>query len=112
VRPRFIQTPAPVVLAAVPDPRRRPSDGAIVEASVLARVLGMRVLALDATVVLVPAQVRTPSPEVQDPGARTIARTSGLAPTGSGVAGARLAEAVRSINEGAELLAQARRNGA
>ncbi len=83
----------------------------LVEASVLARVLGMRVLSLDATVVVVPAQVGTLSPGLQDP-TPTVARSSRVAPARSRVAGPRLAEAVRSINEGAELLAQARRNGA
>ena len=56
-----------------------------------ARLLGIPLLRLDATVVLLPAAVKAPS--------------SALA------AGNGLAEAVRSINDGAEVLAQVRRNG-
>jgi hypothetical protein len=49
------------VLTAVPDRRRRPSDGLVVEASIAARVVGFRLLTLDATVVFVPADVTAPS---------------------------------------------------
>lgn len=78
------------------DRRRRLSDGALVEASILARVLGIRLLTLDATVVVVPADV----PPAVSPRARS-----------SPAVGRGLADAVRSINEGAELLADARHNG-
>ena len=80
----------PVALTAV-DPNRRLSEGALAQASVRARLLGIRLLRLDATVVLMPAAITAPS--------------SALA------AGNGLAEAVRSINDGAEVLAQMRRNG-
>jgi hypothetical protein len=82
----------------------------LVEASIVARVLGIRLLTLDATVVLVPADVQAPSAARGDASARTTARPSGI-PARSGAAGLGLADAVRSINEGAELLAEARRNG-
>jgi hypothetical protein len=85
---------SPLVLKAVPDRRRRVSDGVLVEASILARLLGIRLLTLDLTLVLVPADVSAPSPQP--------ARTG---------AGRGLAHAVRSINEGAQLLAESRRNG-
>jgi hypothetical protein len=81
----------PVALTAVVDPSRHLSEGALVQASVRARLLGIPLLRLDATVVLMPAAIRAPS--------------SALA------AGNGLAEAVRSINDGAEVLAQVRRNG-
>lgn len=84
-------THAPVALTAAVDPSRRLSEGGLVQASVRARLLGIPLLRLDATVVLMPTAVRT--------------RSSPLA------AGDGLAEAVRSINDGAELLAQVRRNG-
>jgi hypothetical protein len=88
---RDVRTQAPVALAAAVDPSRRLSEGALVQASVRARLLGIPLLRLDATVVLMPAAIRAPS--------------SALA------AGDGLAEAVRSINDGAEVLAQVRRNG-
>jgi hypothetical protein len=81
----------PVALTAAVDPSRHLSEGALVQASVRARLLGIPLLRLDATVVLTPAAIRAPS--------------SALA------AGNGLAEAVRSINDGAEVLAQVRRNG-
>ena len=84
-------TQAPIALAAAVDPRRHLSEGALVQASVRARLLGIPLLRLDATVVLMPAAITAPS--------------SALA------AGNGLAEAVRSINDGAEVLAQVRRSG-
>lgn len=85
---RGVGTPAPVALTAAVDPSRRLSEGALVQASVRARLLGIPLLRLDATVVLMPSAITAP--------------TSALA-TGNG-----LAEAVRSINDGAEVLAQVR----
>jgi len=86
-----IKTSAPVALSAAVDPSRRLSEGALVHASVRARLLGIPLLRLDATVALMPAAI--------------TARSSALA------AGNGLAEAVRSINDGAEVLAELRRNG-
>ncbi len=79
----------------------------MVEASILARVLGIRFLTLDATVVLVPADGGVPLSAPHDPSRGTAARVG--VPRSLG-AGRRLGEAVRSLNEGAELLAQARRS--
>jgi hypothetical protein len=87
---RGLGASAPPPLTAAVDRRRRLSEGALVQASVRARLLGVPLLRLDATVVLMPAGITAPS---------------ALA-TGNG-----LAEAVRTINEGAEVLAEARRNG-
>jgi hypothetical protein len=106
VAPRAVA--APVVLIPAPDRRRRLSDGALVEASIRARLLGIPLLRLDATVVLVPAEITAPSSAPHEL-ART--RSFGVPPTRSGAAGRGLAEAVRSINEGAEVLAEVRRNG-
>jgi hypothetical protein len=77
----------------------------------MARLLGIRLLTLDATVVFVPAEVTAPSSAPHDSPTRTPARFSGVPPAQSGTVGRGLADAVRSINEGAELLAEARRNG-
>jgi pyridoxal biosynthesis lyase PdxS len=95
------------VLAAVPDRRRRPSDGIVVEASILARVLGARLLTLDATVVVAPADVTARSSAPRDSQALTPARSVGVPPA----RGRGLAEAVRSIDEGAAILAETRRTG-
>jgi hypothetical protein len=86
-----VRTPPPVGLTAAVDPSRRLSEGALVQASVRARLLGIPLLRLDATIALMPAAITAPS--------------SSLA------AGNGLAEAVRSINDGAEILAQVRPNG-
>ena len=79
-----------VALTAAVDRSRRLSEGALVQASVRARLFRIPLLRLDATVVLMPAAI-----------------TSSSALT----AGHSLAEAVRSINDGAEVLAEVRRNG-
>jgi hypothetical protein len=79
------------VTAAV-DRGRRLAEGSLVQASVRARLLGIPLLRLDATVLLAPATI-TPSSS---------------APIGGGNS---LTEAVRNINEGAEILAQVRRDG-
>jgi hypothetical protein len=78
----------PVALAAAVDPSRRLSEGGLVQASVRARLLGIPLLRLDATIALMPAAITTPSSRL--------------------AAGEGLAEAVRSINDGAETLAQVR----
>lgn len=88
---RGVGAPHALALTAAVDPSRRLSEGALVQASVRARLLGIPLLRLDATVVLMPAAITGPS--------STLASGSGLA------------EAVRSINDGAEVLAQVRRNG-
>jgi hypothetical protein len=83
---------------------RRPSDGLLIKAFVVARLLGIRLLTIDATVALAPARPTTPP----------IPPGPGPAPTGmparSGAVGGDLADAVRNIDEGARLLAEARRD--
>jgi hypothetical protein len=86
-----VRTRPPVGLTATVDPSRRLSEGALVQASVRARLLGIPLLRLDATIALMPAAI--------------------TAPSSSFAAGNGLAEAVRSINDGAEILAQVRPNG-
>jgi hypothetical protein len=71
--------------------RGKLSEGALVHASVRARLLGLPLLRLDAAVVLMPAEVSVASPPA--------------------AAGNGLTDALRSINEGAEILAQVRHNG-
>jgi hypothetical protein len=88
---RGVTTPDRVGLTAAVDPSRRLSEGGLVQASVRARLLGIPLLRLDATIALMPAAITAPS----------SARGAGNG----------LAEAVRSINDGAEILAEVRRNG-
>jgi hypothetical protein len=87
---REVKTPTPVVLTGATNRTGRLSEGALVQASVRARLLGLPLLRLDATVALMPAALTAPS---------AVASGNGLA------------EAVRSINDGAEVLAQVRRDG-
>jgi hypothetical protein len=97
------------VLTAVPDRGRRLSHGVLIEGSILARVMGIRLLTLDATVVLVPADVTAPGSVAPDRPIHTSLPPDATTRSRSSAAGTGLAEAVRSLNEGAELLAQARR---
>jgi hypothetical protein len=80
------RTSTPIAMGATIDPSRRLSEGALVQASVRARLLGIPLLRLDATVALLPAAITAPSSAIS---------------TGNG-----LAEAVRSINDGEEVLAR------
>ena len=108
---------APVVLELAPDRSKRLSDATLVEASVTARLLGLRLLTLDATIALVPADVTAPTavadgaPRV-DRSAHASRRSSGDSQRRSGPIGRGLADAVRNLDEGAKLLAEVRRSGA
>lgn len=84
------ETPRVALTAAV-DRNRRLSEGALVQASVRARLLGLPLLRLDATIALMPAAI--------SPSSNSLGGGKGLA------------DAVRSINDGAEILAQVRGNG-
>jgi hypothetical protein len=100
-----------VALTAIPSRRKRLSDGVLVEAIVLGRVLGLKLLTLRASVVLAPAEMASPTAAHRAASVPPAARSSRLAPVRRPLTGRRLAEAVRHIDEGAELLAEARRNG-
>jgi hypothetical protein len=85
-------------LIAVPDGGRQRLDGLVIEASVVARLFRIRLLAIDASLVVSPAHVKARSPAVT-PHARS--RTIGPA----------LAAAERFIDEGAASLAVSRATG-
>lgn len=126
---------APAALTAVPDRSRSLSAGILIEGSVLARVMGVRLLTLDTTVVLTPAHVtsarsaprknptanksakRSREPvgafagPSRDRSALTGARPTNVTPRRSRAAGRSLAEAVTNINEGARLLTEVRLDG-
>ena len=84
---RGVRTSTPVAMSAAIDPRRRLSEGALVQASVRARLLGIPLAA---------------GRDHRAHAGRDHGAVLGLA-EGNG-----LAEAVRSINDGAEVLAQVR----
>jgi hypothetical protein len=95
-------------LTGVPDHARRPQEGIVAEAAIVARLLRLRILTLDATVLFSPARVTTPTRE--RPAAAGFPRAAaGRAawarptPVGRGLADAR-----RTLDEGTELLADAR----
>ena len=109
---------APVVLELAPDASKRLSDATLVEASITARLLGIRLLTLDATIALVPADVTAPTAAVADRALRVdraprASRASSRdSQRRSGPVGRGLADALRNLDEGAKLLAEVRRNGA
>ncbi len=90
---------------------RRASDATLVEASITARLLGLRILRLDAHVVLVPAEVAVEVPRrVREPAGRAPALAAGNSRGRGRVAGHHgLADAVRNLDEGARLLADVQR---
>jgi hypothetical protein len=106
-----------VTLRGQPDSSRRPSDGVVAEASIVARLLRLRLLTLNATVVVSPAVVTEPSRHRQAPPATPPAR-DGRAPlyvapaAATAPIGRRLAQAARSVDESAATLAEARREAA
>ena len=111
VAPRAAEGASPLLLTAVPDRRKRLSQGILIEASVLARLLGIKLLKLDATVVLTPADVAAPSAAPRGLPVLESAPRAGLTTRGPYPSGRGLADAVRHIKEGEELLAEARHNG-
>jgi pyridoxal biosynthesis lyase PdxS len=71
----------------------------LVEASILARLLGLKILTLDASALVLPADA---APSALPPRTRRPSTTSSPR--------RRLGEALRRIDEGAALLAEARKN--
>jgi hypothetical protein len=90
--------PATTNLIASPDGGRPLSEGLVVEASVVARLFRIRLLAVDASLVVTPAHVHRRAPAVMP---RTRQR-----PIGAG-----LVAAERLIDEGAASLAASRATG-
>lgn len=97
-----------------PDDKRRPSDGVVAEASIIARLLRLRLLTLDATVVVSPAVVTEPAQQARPvtPPARDGRAPLHAAPPPAAPIGRRLAQAARSLEESAATLAATRREGA
>jgi hypothetical protein len=77
----------------------------LVEASILARLLGVKVLKLDASVLVVPAEAEPVTSAAHDVDQRLPARRRGA----GNARRQGLEVAVRSLDEGAAILAEARR---
>jgi len=87
---------------------RRLSEGALVEARLRGRVLGIPLLKIDALVAIVPAN-STPVPSTpRAPLGEQPTLSSRNRPRTLDTPGSALAEAVRSIDQAAELVAEAR----
>ena len=103
-------------MTAIPDGRRRLSEGVLVEARLLGRLLGLRLLRIDAEVVIAPARVPLAAADagadarrpVDARGASSARRLPDRAPRDIGRG---LAEAARYLEEGRVTLAAARANG-
>jgi hypothetical protein len=103
------RTIAPASTAVPTDRSRGRGNATLVEASVTAHLLGLRLLTLDAKVALVPADVTVAaSPRTQASAAHAPVLPAGNARGRAEVARGRqgLADAVRNLREGARLLAE------
>lgn len=100
-------------VTVVPDPRKRLSDGVFVNASVRARLLGIPLLRIEATIALAPAGLRATAPASGRRGLpiRGSSKSPPAASTHTGIPGRAVIDARRTIDEGAEFLAESRRNG-
>lgn len=101
--------PCTVTLRGTPDERRRPSDGVIAEASIVARLLRLRLLTLDAVVMVTPAAVTAPhARRGADVPASSAPAAVVHSPAPARPIGQRLAQAARTLDEGAATLAATR----
>jgi hypothetical protein len=85
----------------------RLSEGALVEARLRGRVLGVPLLKIDALIAIVPAN-STPVPSTPRTPSGEPTLSSRNRPRKLDTPGSALAEAVRSIDQAAELVAEAR----
>lgn len=90
---------------------RTHSEAILIEASVAARLLGLRLLTLDATITLVPADVAEPAPAKRVGPARAVTRERPSHARHPRAIGSGLPDAVRTIGEGEQLLAKSRLDG-
>jgi hypothetical protein len=98
-------------LTARLDPHGSLADGVLIQGSVRGRVFGVPILKINTTLVLTPAQINSPATRAgsrrtpQLPRSSDFRRSSGA----DAVDRRRLADAVKTIGEGAEQLATSRR---
>jgi hypothetical protein len=94
-----------------PDPYRHLSQGALVEARVRARVLGIPLLKVEALVALVPAGAAARMPRAVEVRTRESAQPAASQTRPWEAPGSGLAEAIRNLEEAGDMLDAARRNG-
>jgi hypothetical protein len=103
---RTPRLPPSTHLIVAPDGGRQLTEGLVLEASVVARLLGVRLLVIDANLIVAPAQVKDRTR------AATYATGKALAPveppTRTHAIGAGLAAAERYLSEAAASLARSR----
>jgi hypothetical protein len=88
----------------------RLSTGMLVEASILARLLRLRILTLDARVLLLPAGASPSAPPIATSRDRRRWEEPRRQPTPRDGPKGTLGDAIRSLDKGAKLLAEVRRN--
>jgi hypothetical protein len=94
-----------------PDPNRRLSQGALVEARVHARVLGIPLLKVEALIALIPAGATANVPQAAEARTREVAQPAASQTRRWETPGSGLAEAIRNLEEANDMLAAVRRNG-
>jgi hypothetical protein len=85
-----------------PDEESRLSDGVLVETALVARVLGMRLLRVDGTVLLAPARLHARSVRSASTESTTVVTSSLVPDTRSLEPGARLVQAARLLRDNGE----------
>ena len=94
-------------VTAIPDGKRQLSSGLVIDASIVARLFRIRLLTLDASVIVSPAEMKVPH------GGHVPGRGVSIQPAGPrgrpGRIGAGLAGAAQAIEEGATILAASER---
>ena len=90
-------------MTAIPDGTKQLSDGLVIDASVVARLLRIRLLTLEASVIVSPAEIK--APHAGDVPGRGISIQPARPRGRPGRIGAGLAGAEQAIEEGAATLA-------
>ena len=103
---RTPRTPRSTHLTVAPDGGRQLSEGLVLEASVVARLLRVRVLVIDANLIVAPAQVKDRTRAATDAAGKALAPVT--PPTRTRAIGAGLAAAERYLSEAAASLARSR----
>jgi hypothetical protein len=100
-------------LTARPDPRGTLAEGVLIQGTVRGRLFGIPILKINTTLVLSPAQIHSPVTRVSSRRTPELPPPSGFprSSAAENVNGNRLADAVKTIGEAAEQLANSRRAG-
>jgi hypothetical protein len=100
-------------LTARPDPRGTLADGVLIQGLVRGRLFGIPILKIDTTLVLSPAQIHTPMNRARPRRPPELPRSSEFRRSlaADAVNGRRLVDAVKTMSEAAEQLANSRQAG-